>query len=292
MRTVSHITYDNPQGSSPMTEDTPVVIFNSEKATFRDAFSDLKGGLVRSRLWTQFAVRDVRGRFSGAVLGSLWFIIMHSLIVLGLAVMYSKILGADIRVYLPYVAVGLTVWNIISGVITDGSGVFQGNAIYLKQVKLPYSFFLYRLNLKHLILFVYQSTVVVVMYGFLKMWPEPLMLLAIPAFLLVLVFLFAASLLAGILAARFRDFNGLIQSALRFAFFMTPIFWDARRLGDYAWLMNYNPFYHFLEIVRAPLLGEIPSTLNYSAAIIMTILTILASILAFRFSVKKISYWI
>lgn len=284
-------TYEN-SGGSTARDQTNVLVFNADRATFRDAFSDLKGGLVRRRLWTQFAVRDVRGRFSGAVLGSVWFIIMHSLIVLGLAVMYSKILGADIKEYLPYVAVGLTVWNIISGIITDGSGVFQGNSIYLKQVKLPYSFFVYRLNLKHMILFVYQSTVVVAMYAFMKMWPEPLMLLAIPGMLLLLVFLFAASLLAGILASRFRDFNGFIQSALRFAFFMTPIFWDARRLGEYAWLMNYNPFYHFLEIVRAPLLSEVPSSLNYGACLVMTVATIILSICAFRYSVKKISYWI
>ncbi|GHA85390.1 sugar ABC transporter permease [Algimonas arctica] len=268
------------------------IVYSSGPSTFQDVLSDIKDGLSRTPLWAQFATRDLRGRFSGAALGSLWFIIMHLLIVSGLAVMYSKILGTDLREYLPYVAVGLTVWNIINGIISDGAGVFPANQVYLKQVKLPFSFFIFRINLKHLLIFFYQCTVVIGMYALLKMGPHMIMLLAIPGFMLLLLFLLSASLLAGIVATRSRDMNGLIQSALRFAFFLTPIFWDARRLGEYAFLMNFNPFYHFLEIVRAPLLGNYPTAVNYYACIGMTAITIVLTLFAFKYSMKKLAYWI
>ena len=291
MRTALPITSSQTHVTSNPSSNVQAV-FSSDPGSFKDAYQDLTQGFARRRLWTQFAVRDVRGRFSGATLGSLWFIIMHSLIVLGLAVMYSKILGAELITYLPYVAVGLTVWNILSGIITDGSGVFKANGIYLKQVKLPYTFFIYRINLKHLLIGCFQAVVVIAMYAFLRLFPGSIMLLAIPGFILMLIFAFASSLFVGVVASRFRDFYGFVQSGLRFAFFLTPIFWDARRLGEYAWMMNFNPFYHFLEIVRAPLLGQMPSMLNYYASAVMTVFMIILAAFAFRYSIKKITYWI
>ena len=39
-------------------------------------------------------------------------------------------------------------------------------------------------------------------------------------------------------------------------FLFTPVMWMPEILEDRAWIAHYNPFYHLIEIVRAPLLDR------------------------------------
>ena len=58
---------------------------------------------------------------------------------------------------------------------------------------------------------------------------------------------------------RFRDIPQIVASVMQIAFFMTPIIWKPELLGHTAArLLPLNPFFAFLEIVRAPLLGTVP----------------------------------
>jgi lipopolysaccharide transport system permease protein len=53
---------------------------------------------------------------------------------------------------------------------------------------------------------------------------------------------------------------------LQALYFVSPIYFEAKvfRTGDLHVLVDYNPIYHMLEIIRAPLLrGEWPTTDNY-----------------------------
>ena len=81
-------------------------------------------------------------------------------------------------------------------------------------------------------------------------------------FLLVFVGLFFIlingawfSLLFGMLCARYRDLSPTIASLVQLSFFVTPIIWSPSLLPDRQFIMLYNPFYHFVESVRGPILG-------------------------------------
>ena len=64
-------------------------------------------------------------------------------------------------------------------------------------------------------------------------------------------------LLLGLLCARFRDIPPMITNLVQVALFLTPIMWKKEMLGRYEWThADLNPFHHFIEIVRAPLLGQ------------------------------------
>ena len=64
---------------------------------------------------------------------------------------------------------------------------------------------------------------------------------------------------------RFRDVphaTGLVMQAL---WFVSPVYFEAKmfRAGDLDGLVDYNPIYHLLQIVRAPLLnGAWPTIQN------------------------------
>jgi ABC-2 type transport system permease protein/lipopolysaccharide transport system permease protein len=65
------------------------------------------------------------------------------------------------------------------------------------------------------------------------------------------------ALLLGMVGARFRDVGPIVASMIQIVFFLTPIFWDARTLhGHVVWLLQANPFFAMIEIVREPLMGN------------------------------------
>src|SRR5262249_49163450 len=65
------------------------------------------------------------------------------------------------------------------------------------------------------------------------------------------------SMLVAVISARFRDIPQAVQSVTQAAAIMTPVFWlPDRTRAAYHWILDFNPFYHLLEAVRAPLLGN------------------------------------
>ena len=118
------------------------------------------------------------------------------------------------------------------------------------------------------------------------------MLYCIPGIIILLFSAIWVMLFLGVISARFRDISQLSNAMLTFIFFMTPIFWKADRLGEYAYLMEFNPFHHYLVIVRDPLLNQVPSFTNYAVCICIAIVMAIISIGLFAKAKRRIPYWI
>jgi len=53
---------------------------------------------------------------------------------------------------------------------------------------------------------------------------------------------------------------------------MTPVFWRPDRIpAQYHWILDFNPFYHLLEAIRAPLLGVTVAPHTYSFLALMAV---------------------
>ena len=57
-------------------------------------------------------------------------------------------------------------------------------------------------------------------------------------------------------------------------------------------IVLYNPFYHFIELVRAPLLGQLPTATNYLVALGISFGLALVAIILFKRYRNRIPYWI
>jgi ABC-2 type transport system permease protein/lipopolysaccharide transport system permease protein len=93
-------------------------------------------------------------------------------------------------------------------------------------------------------------------------------------------------------SARFRDVPPLISSLVQIIFFVTPIMWQPELLRGRTYIADLNPFYHMLEIVRAPLLGNPPSTRSYVAVLLITVINVGVSGAFFARFRSRISYWV
>src|SRR5262245_60991440 len=184
--------------------------------------------------------------------------------VFAMGLVFSKIFNSDYHEYLPFLTSSLLVWGLISGILMEAGTTFSTAQFIIMSVSAPYSMHIYRAVLKQLIIFGHNALVfiaVIVIAGVPITWAT---LLFIPALALLCVTLAWMNLVVAMVGVRFRDLQPIIGAVLQLVFFLTPLIWDRQLLVGKAHdlLVDGNPFYHLVEIVRAPLLGKVPSLLT------------------------------
>lgn len=238
---------------------------------FQMAFRDLRGSFDRRGLAWSLAWHDVVARYRGSILGPFWITLSMGLMVLGIGILYARLFHIPLPEFLPFVAIGIVFFGTISGVINEGCDTFVQASGMLSQTNLPMFTFVWRTVLRNLINLAHHAVIVVavvIYYGFWRVADVPLALAGI-AFLIVNVSW--VSMLVGIASARFRDVPQIVISIMQFAIFMTPVFWKPDRFPDRHAVLEFNPFYHLLNAVRAPLLGGQVSAHSYVILALMAL---------------------
>jgi ABC-2 type transport system permease protein/lipopolysaccharide transport system permease protein len=184
------------------------------------------------------------------------------------------------------------VWAFFSSFLLEGGTLLVGAESYIKQIRLPYSIYVYRSSWSKLIIFAHNFVVYLGVLLYFKIWPGAVALLAIPGLAFVLVNGALATLFIGMVSSRFRDVPQIINSAVQIAFFVTPIMWRPELLQDRSRIVEFNPFFHLIEVVRAPLLGAVPSCDNYLTVLSITLINLLVTGTFFVRFRSRISYWV
>jgi ABC-type polysaccharide/polyol phosphate export permease len=176
--------------------------------------------------------------------------------VLGIGVLWGGLFRVPIHAFIPPVAIGIVFFGVVTSTINEGCQTFVQAAGMLSQTSLPMFTFVWRTVLRNLINLGHHIAIVaaVLVYGDLVFRAN------YAGATLGLVFLIVnvawASMLVAVISARFRDIPQAVASVTQAAAIMTPVFWPADRVPPaYRWILDFNPFYHLLEAVRAPLLG-------------------------------------
>jgi len=238
-----------------------------------EALRDIRDGWRWHELWLTLGWRDLRLRHRRSRLGPLWISISMGFIAGCMGTLYSAIMQRPSHDYIPYLVAGFMTWNLLLALVNEGREAFVGNAAAIREIPVPGTIYVYRLLWRNLLVFGYNAIVYVIVLLVFRIWPFPALLLALPALALILLNGTWVGLLLGLINARFRDFGQLIPNAMRLAFFVTPVIWYAQSAAGYrALFVHLNPFYYFIELLRAPLLGEVPDTLIWIVVLGITLL--------------------
>ena len=256
------------------------------------AVFDLVQGAAAHHLWHLLGWQDIRQRYRRSVLGPFWLTLSMGALVAALGTLYGMLFKVEMAVYVPHLALGFIVWALISGVTTDGCGVFINAVSIIKQVGLPLSVHVYRLLWRNFLILFHNAAVFVVVAAIFGVWPGWAGLLAIPGLVLLCLNGLWAALLLGIISARFRDVPPIVASIIRICFFVTPIIWMPELVPQRAMVLEFNPFYHLVEVVRAPLLGEVPALSSWIAVLSMTFGGWILAFAFFRRYRWRIAYWV
>ena len=262
-------------------------------ATTRAALSDLGRAMGEWELWLTMAWQDIKQRYRGSMLGPFWVTISMGVQVGAWSIVFGQLFGASLSEYIPYLTLGSLVWSWMAAVINESTFVFVHAQRYVKQIRLPLTLFIVRLLARNLIVLGHNFVVYIIVIVVFALNPGWHCLLAIPGLLLGMVSLFWIALLFGMLGARFRDFPQIVTSIVTVMFLLTPILWMPSQLGGRRYfVVDYNPVYYFIEIVREPLMGHSPPIGFWKVTLLITAVLTAVVFPMFRRFRSRIAYWV
>ncbi|MCW2516357.1 MAG: sugar transporter permease [Mycobacterium sp.] len=269
----------------------------AQSKTFARAWADLASGFGKRELWLHLGWQDIKQRYRRSVLGPIWITIATGTMAVALGGLYSTLFHLPLAEHLPYVTLGLIIWNLINASILEGADVFVANEGLIKQLPTPLSVHVYRLVWRQIILFAHNIIIFVIIA---IIFPQPWKwtdLAFIPALALIALNCVWVALCFGILATRYRDISPLLFSLVQLLFYVTPIIWNDETLrqqgaGTWAKVIEFNPLLHYVDIVRAPLLGADQEMRHWVVVIVLTIVGWTVTAFAMRQYRGRVAYWV
>lgn len=256
------------------------------------AVRDVLEGLRHWRFWMATGNFGVRRSYRRSILGPLWLTISLAFLVAALSALYGRLLGVPLDRYVPHLTLGFIAWQFIQGAVSQGCGVFVKHKVWITNGRWPLALFVFKDVWENLLMMAHNAPVYVGVAVLFGVFAGAEGLLLAPALALLVVNAVWVGLLLGTVCARFRDVTQIVRSVMRVAFFVTPVIWIPERLGERAWLALYNPLTHFVELLRAPLLGQPPPAAAWTAALAVTAAGWAAAWVVFARYRGRVAYWL
>lgn len=316
MHATSTVTEASESPSAPLPSE-------SDSRTFGRAIGDIKEGIASRELWSHLGWQDIKQRYRRSVIGPFWITISQGVIALGLGLLYSQLFKLPIETFLPYIATGFILWGFISGCLVEGMETFISNEGLIKQLPAPLSVYALRTVWRQTLMLAHNMIVYVLMVAiFFGKLANPYdlthesctattaichpglswqILTAIPAFVLLALTAGWVTLMLGIISTRYRDIPQVINSLVQLLFYMTPIVWPIDQLfagggrDGVSWALPFihlNPLYHYIQIIRGPLIGQSVELVSWFVVIGITVVGWGLTLVAMRNYRARVSYWV
>ena len=258
----------------------------------RAAWRDLREGLGQWRLVWTLAWLDIRLRYRGSMLGPFWLTISTGAMVGAMGFLYAVLFRLELRDYIPFLALSLVLWGFLGTLVSDSCIAFTANEGLIRSVRMPFTLYAARIVTRNIVVLAHNSVVVLVVYLALWTWPGTNALYAVPGLALWLVDALALSLLLGAICARLHDIPPIVASVMQMAFFVSAVIWKPEQLGQHEWALAFNPFFSLLEIVRGPLMGNVPSALVVACALGYSVALVALTWVVFARVRGRIAFWL
>jgi lipopolysaccharide transport system permease protein len=258
----------------------------------RLAMRDITDGLRLWHLAWTLGWLDIRLRYRGSVLGPFWLTLSTAIMVGSLGVLYAALFHMEVHDYLPFLALSQVLWAFLSTMVSEACVCFTQAEGMIRTVRMPLFLHALRMLVRNVLVLAHNVAVIVAVFIVFSVWPGWHALLALPGLVVWGIDALAVALLLGAFCARFRDIVPIIGSVMMIAFFLTPVIWQPEQLGRHAVWMTYNPFFALLEIVRAPLLGHVPTAEIWIAAVLYSLALCGLSWALFVRSRSRVAFWL
>jgi len=254
--------------------------------------TDFWPGLLRVGRWKALSFRSLRSMNRRSRLGFLWVIMSATIFVVAVSLVYSLVFDVEVKVLLPYIAAGYITWGLIMSQIASMPILFTTYSSYITQRNLPLTVYVTANAFDKVVVFLAQSVVILVTCCFFETGFS-LALLILP-FSITLIFLTAigTSLFVGVAAVRYRDLGQIVNSSILIIFLLTPIIWKPEFSGNRALIVELNPIYHFIHIVRAPILEHQVPWASLTVASGISVLSFVIGFMVMAVYRHRIVYWI
>ncbi len=260
----------------------------------RVAVRDIAEAFTKYRLALIFGWQDIAQRYRRSRVGAFWLTLNMAVFIGALGLIFGTLFQSEMREFLPYLCAGIITWGFISTSLSEGCTTFTLSDGIILQVRMPLFIHIMRAIWRNVIIFAHNIVIFPVLILILGKMINFNVLWIVPGFLLICVNLGWMMLVLAIVCARFRDMTQVLTNILQVMFYATPIMWMVKILPGHVShvFIELNPFYHLIELVRAPLLGSSPTVLNWGYAGTLAIVGWAIAVVFFGRYRWRIAYWL
>jgi len=254
--------------------------------------TDYASLFTRVHTWMLMGNQDIGMRYRRSVIGPFWISIAMATMVVGIGTLYAEVMNQPYEEFLTYFGCGILAWTLLSSMINESCGIVVDSEGHLRSIPIPLTALASRMVYRNFVIFAHNALVVLIMlmvFGHQFTLYTPLALLGLAAYLPIGV---CAALVLGPLCARFRDLTQVVASVIQIMFFLTPIFWVPGSNLSRPLVVEANPFFHLVEVVRRPLIGEPAAAPSWMVTLGVLAALFIASIVVLFISRRKIYLWL
>jgi lipopolysaccharide transport system permease protein len=255
---------------------------------------DIRAAAAQWRLALLLGWQDVAQRYRRSRVGAFWITINMGVMIAALGLVFGSLFRIPMQEFLPFLCAGLIFWGFLSSCIGEGCTSFITSEAIILQTEVPLFVHILRTWWRNTVILFHNLfifPVVAIIVG------QPItfsvVILPLSFFVISLNVLWIMLTLATI-CTRYRDMSQIIQNAIQVIFYLTPIIWSPSTLPDRlgSTFLQFNPFFHLISLVRAPLLGQWPTTENWLVAVAMLIVGWTVAIMFYGRYRWRVPYWL
>jgi ABC-type polysaccharide/polyol phosphate export permease len=246
------------------------------------------------RVGSHLGFQEVKQINRRSRLGQWWITLGTATLIGTIGFVFGLIFRVDVQTYLPYLAIGIVLWNYLSGQLSEASFVLIQSEALIKQLTLSPWVYATKVSAKMILMFGHNLLIIPVVLLATGNYPTLAILLLLAAVPVIVLTLNSLGMLLAIVSLRFRDVPPMVGSILNVLFYLTPVMWfaDSIKSSLAHFLLGLNPFYHLVQIFRLPLLGELPTPENWLISISMCVVVSITANLVVARNRKRLVFWI
>ncbi len=271
--------------------DVDVLQFRRERRLVRDLVESLRN----PEFWALSAWLDIVVTYRRSRLGAIWLIMPSAVYIWGVGTLFAGLWGVSVSRFAAHLALGWTIFSVMSGVTQESTQVLFRARSFIMDGRTRLTDFVLRSMAKstfHFLMALPMTVIALVIYPDL----QPLgLLIGLGALVLVLINTFSAGVIFSLAGARFPDISEVISNVFRLLFLLTPIIWYPDRMpaGSLRGTASrLNPFYHLIEIYRAPMLGEPIALSSWYFVGGMTVVGVALAVFLYRRYARLVPIWL
>jgi len=214
-----------------------------------------------------FVKRDVITVYKQTVLGPLWYLIQPLFTSVIFTLIFNDIAGINTGSIPPFLfnLAGITTWNYFKECLTATSDTFKKNENIFGKVYFPRIIMPLSVIVSNLLKFGIQLLVFLVFYiyyVFLGNDIQPSITLAFfPLLVLCMGMLgLGMGMIISSMVTKYRDLTFLVSFGVQLLMYMSAVMYPLslikEKLAEYAWVVEYNPMAHVIEMARHMLLNQ------------------------------------
>jgi lipopolysaccharide transport system permease protein len=196
---------------------------------------------------------------------------------------------------MPFLATSIVLWGLIAATVNEGCLAFINAEAIIRQLSISHLQHVLRVVWRNLLTVAHNAVILPLVFLFFLVAPKWTLVAALPGLIVLILNLIWVVWLLGMMSARYRDMPPIINSVVTIAFYVTPIMWYPKLISNDSLahlLLGLNPLYHWVQIVRLPILGQWPTLENWGLALLSAGIGWTVTLLAYKKYKNMIAYWV